>query len=226
MAAKIVFKIDELRNYAARAGLGLQFVVKEAFLFELAELLGDNKFVMKGGAAINKVYLPGHQRFSENLDYDTDESKERVREIINDLGWDVKREYFMGRSIGFLLGYEFEGIKDSAKVDFSFSIKGEHEKKQMASDFLPISKRIEVYSLHDLIMQKERTFESRLEWKDLYDLYWLSRLYPKEFVVNDKEKFKNALGRISIPKSANSFIPTQKRTNWRELIEALDMLST
>lgn len=223
MAASITFKIDELRNYAANAGLGLQFIVKEAFLFELAEVLEGYKFVLKGGTAINKVYLPGHQRFSEDLDYDTNESKEKVTEIIRSLEWDVKREYFMGRSIGFLLGYEFAGIKDAVKADFSFSIKGTYERKQMTSDFLPISKRIDVYLLNELVLQKERAFENRIEWKDLYDLYWIRKLHPNEFKISNKEKFARALDSINVPKTANSFIPVQKRSNWAEIIETLKL---
>ncbi len=225
MASSIRFTIEELRSYAAKAGLGLQLVVKEAFLFELAELLEGNDFILKGGTAINKVYLPAHQRFSEDLDYDTNESKAKVREIMRGLGWNVKQEYFMRHSIGFLLSYEFEGIKDVVKVDFAFSIKGAYERKQMVSDFLPISKLVNVYTLRELNLQKEHAFEDRIEWKDIYDLYWMNKLYPNEFEIHDKNKFRVALNRISVPKTANSFIPVQKRTNWAQVIETMRLIS-
>jgi predicted nucleotidyltransferase component of viral defense system len=65
MVATIVFTVEELRDYAARAGLGLQFVTKEAFIFELIELLDSEGLVLKGGTAVNKGYLQGHQRFSK-----------------------------------------------------------------------------------------------------------------------------------------------------------------
>ncbi len=221
MVATIAFTIDDLRNYAAKAGLGLQLVVKEAFLFSLAEILEEYGFVMKGGTAINKGYLKGHQRFSGDLDYDTVLEKARVREIIHSIGWPVKREYFMGRSIGFMLGYEFAEIKDAVKVDFAFGIKGEHGKRDMISDFVPVSKRVTMYGIKDLARQKENAFKERLEWKDLYDLYWISRLYPKEFEVHDMEGFKEALAKIRIPKTANAYIPVQKRLNWTEINEAL-----
>jgi predicted nucleotidyltransferase component of viral defense system len=224
MAATINFSVDELRSYAASAGLGLPMVVKEAYLFELADLLDEYKFVLKGGTAINKVYLKGHQRFSEDLDYDTKLDRAEVRKLITGIGWEVKREYVMGRSIGFLLGYEFEGIRDSVKVDFAFTIKGTHGRMQMSSDFLPISKRTEVYGLKELIAQKEGVFEDRKEWKDLYDLYWLSRLYKDEFIIHNPTKFRDAIGSVKMPKIANAFIPVQKRPNWTELVETLRAL--
>ncbi|MHB1830332.1 MAG: nucleotidyl transferase AbiEii/AbiGii toxin family protein [Candidatus Micrarchaeaceae archaeon] len=225
MAPSIRFTAEELRRYAASVGLSMQLVVKEAFLFELAELLEGNDFILKGGTAINKVYLPGHQRFSEDLDYDTDKSKAKVREIIIGLGWNVKQEYFMRHSVGFLLNYEFEGVKDVVKVDFAFSINGAYERKQMVSDFLPISKLVNVYMLRELNLQKEYAFEDRIEWKDIYDLYWMNKLYPNEFKIHDKEKFRAALDRLSVPKTANSFIPVQKRTNWTQVIETMRSLS-
>ncbi|MGI0141055.1 MAG: nucleotidyl transferase AbiEii/AbiGii toxin family protein [Candidatus Micrarchaeales archaeon] len=221
MVASIVYSIDELREYAAKAGLGLQFVVKEAFLFELLELLDEQGFVLKGGTAINKCYLQGHQRFSEDLDYDTAASKESIKKFMRQIGWPIKKEFFTKRSIGFLLGYEFNGVKDVVKADFSFNLDGKYEKSRLVSDFLPISKRTNVYTLENLIGQKERAFETRHEWKDLYDLYWLSSLYPNKFRIANRNGFTAALASISVPKTANSFIPLQKRLNWDEVKEAL-----
>lgn len=221
MVASIAFKAEELRTYAAKAGLGLQFVVKEAFLFQLAEMLEEYGFVLKGGTAINKGYLKDHQRFSEDLDYDTEDEKVKVRKIIHGLDWPVKREYFMKHGIGFTLGYEFEDIKDAVKVDFAFKINGKYAKKEIVSDFIPVSKRITMYEISDLIKQKEHAFEERMEWKDLYDLYWINVLHPNEFAISNKQRFKSALENIRIPKTANSFIPVQKRINWVETIELM-----
>ena len=221
MVATIVFTVEELRGYAAKAGLGLQFVTKEAFLFELIELLGEQEFVLKGGTAINKGYIQGHQRFSEDLDYDTQEEKETVKRIMRNLGWGIKKEFFTRSSIGFLLEYEFGGVKDAVKVDFSFGVKGKFEKRKVLSDFIPVSKRATVYSFKDLNAQKERAFEERREWKDLYDLYWMSELYPEEFKISSRKEFDSVLTEISIPKTANAFIPSQKRVNWEEVKEKM-----
>jgi predicted nucleotidyltransferase component of viral defense system len=219
MVASIAFSEEELRDYAARAGLGFQFVVKEAFLFEMLETLEDYGFVLKGGTAINKVYLPGHQRFSEDLDYDTDQSKESVKKIMLKTGWKVKREFFTKNAIGFQLAYEFGRIKDTIKADFAFSVKGDFEKAKLVSDFLPISKRADVYTFNVLNAQKEGAFEDRKEWKDLYDLYWMKNLHKSRFKVCNKVRFNAALNEINVPKTANSFIPIQKRVNWEEVLE-------
>lgn len=222
----IAFSVEELRGYAAKAGLSLQFVVKEAFLFELVELLEGQGLVLKGGTAINKAYLYGHQRFSEDLDYDTDEGKSSVRCIVRNTGWKVKKEFFTKRSIGFLFEYEFGGIKDVVKADFSFKIDGGFGKARLSSDFLPLSKRTTIYDLPDLIRQKEAAFETRLEWKDLYDLYWLSQLRPSEFRITDTERFATAINSVSVPKTANAFIPAQKRPNWEQLKQELQDKAT
>ena len=221
MVATIVFGMDELRDYAAKAGMGLNFVVKEAFLFELMELLGGKEFVLKGGTAINKGYLPGHQRFSEDLDYDTNYTKAEAKEQIKSLGWKIKKEFFTKNSIGFILQYEFMGINDVVRVDVSFGIKGKSEKRRLVSDFIPVSKIVTVYSFSVLNNQKESAFEERREWKDIYDLYWMHELYPSGFKIRNKASFKDALSKITVPKTANAYIPVQKRMNWDELIGEL-----
>ncbi|MCX6778579.1 MAG: nucleotidyl transferase AbiEii/AbiGii toxin family protein [Candidatus Micrarchaeota archaeon] len=221
MVGEITFGIDELRDYAAKAGLGLQFVVKEAFMFELMELLGEKGFVLKGGTAINKGYLQGRQRFSEDLDYDMEGDKALAKKIVRGLGWPVRREYFTKHSIGFALAYEFQGVEDSVKVDVSFGIKGKSESRKASSDFLPVSKRVVMYEFPELNRQKELAFEERREWKDLYDLYCMSEMHPKEFRIHSKSAFGSALDSISVPKTANAFIPREKRPNWEEVRQTM-----
>ncbi len=219
MVATIAFGSDEMREYAAKAGLGFQFTVKEAFLFELMELFTEKGFVLKGGTAINKGYLPGHQRFSEDLDYDTDCRKGAVEEFVRSLGWRIRKEFYTKHSIGFMLAYSFNGVEDAVKVEISFGVKGPHEKRKAASDFLPVSKRVEMYALEELNAQKEGAILDRREWKDLYDLYWMWKLYPKEFRIRDKKAFLEVIGKLQVPKTANAYIPSTKRPNWEEVRE-------
>jgi predicted nucleotidyltransferase component of viral defense system len=224
------FTPDELRDCAVEAGLGFQFVVKEAVLFELMELIDEKGLVLKGGTAINKGYLLGHQRFSEDLDYDTTlKTKEEVRKLLHGLaGWDVKKEFFTQHAIGFLLGYSFEGLTDGVKVDVA--LKGRTwdgseavvvEKTKAVSDFIPASKRVMMYRFEELNSQKESAFKERHEWKDIYDLYWMKTLYPARFRINDKIAFAKALDSLTVPKTANSYIPSTKRPNWAELKEEM-----
>ncbi len=221
MVATIAFGEEELRAYAAKAGLGFQFVVKDAFLFELMDVLAEQDLVLKGGTAINKGYLQGHQRFSEDLDYDTLMGRKEATRMVRSLGWSIKREFFTRSAIGFLLKYEYAGVADVVKLDLSFGTGGKAERRSVASDFLPLSKRVTMYGFGELNAQKERALEGRREWKDLYDLYWMARLYPKEFRIADGKAMGVALGAMRIPKTANSYIPVQKRINWDEAKELL-----
>lgn len=221
MVATIAFSADELRDYAAKAGLGFQFVAKEAFLFELMELFSQKGFVLKGGTAINKGYLAGHQRFSEDLDYDTDLKKGEVEAFVRSLGWKIKKEFFTRHSIGFMLSYIFGDVEDALKVEVSFGLKGRHAKARATSDFLPISKLVEIYDFGELNRQKEDAILERREWKDLYDLYWMSVAKPKEFKIKNASAFSEALQSLQVPKTANAYIPSAKRPNWDEIKEAM-----
>ncbi len=183
------------------------------------ELLGEHEFVLKGGTAINKGYLEGHQRFSEDLDYDTELGKGEVRKALTGIGWRISKEFFTRNSLGFLFEYDFGRVKDAVKVEFSFGIKGAAERRKAASDFLPISKRVEMYIFPELNRQKELAFEQRKEWKDLYDLYWMQELYPKEFKITGRKAFLEAISSMSIEKTANAYIPRAKRMNWEEVKE-------
>ena len=221
MVATIVFSVEEMREYAAKAGLGFQFVVKEAFLFELMEVFAEKDFVLKGGTAINKGFLENRQRFSEDLDFDTEYKKDWVEGFVRSLGWKVKKEFYTKHSIGFMLAYSFNGVEDVVKAEVSFGVKGQHEKRKVISDFLPVSKRIEMYTFQELNRQKEEAIEDRREWKDLYDLYWMKYLYSKEFKIKNKTAFREAVENLQVPKTANAYIPSTKRLNWEEVKEKM-----
>ena len=119
------------------------------------------------------------------------------------------------------MGYEFESIRDIVRLDISFGIKNKTEKIRAVSDFIPVSKIVPMYDFRELNQQKESAFEERKEWKDLYDLYWMHELYALKFKINDKQKFKEALLNMTVSKTANAYIPAQKRPNWDEVIETL-----
>ena len=225
MVATIVFSADEMREYAAKAGLGFQFVVKEAFLFELMELFAEKDFVLKGDTAINKGFLQGRQRFSEDLDFDTEYRRGEVEEFVRSLGWKAKKEFYTKHSIGFMLAYSFNGVEDVVKAEVSFGVKGQHEKRKAVSDFLPVSKRVEMYAFHELNAQKEEAIQDRREWKDLYDFYWMKYLYPKEFKIKNKKAFIEAVENLQVPKTANAYIPTTKRPNREEVQEKMPKYS-
>jgi len=80
--------LREARRAAAKIGLGLQYVLKEARVFDIWERLsplwlstdkGKAQVVCKGGTSLNKIYLGPLQRFSEDIDMDIIFEQEMVR---------------------------------------------------------------------------------------------------------------------------------------------------
>jgi len=218
---EIAFGEEEIRRYSARAGLGFNLVVKEAFLFSVLDVLRDYPFILKGGTAVNKAFLKDKQRFSEDLDFDTELSIREIREILSEEKLKIKKEYYTKHAYGFEVAYTYGKIKDVVKLEFSQKIAGNYSIILLKSEFLPLSLRFKVYNLKELIRQKEKSFINRREWKDLYDLYWIAKLYPKEFSISDKKAFSDALAKIKVPKIANAYIPLKNRVEWKVLVEEL-----
>lgn len=73
-------ELREARKTAARIGLGLQYILKEARIFDIwaklspiilsKELASQVTIICKGGTVLNKVFLKNTGRFSEDLDFD------------------------------------------------------------------------------------------------------------------------------------------------------------
>ncbi len=219
MVGSIAFSVEDIRSYSAKTGLGFQFCTKEAFLFEAMEVFSQKEFVLKGGTAINKGYLAGHQRFSEDLDYDTNLSKKEVENFIISLNWKIKKRFYTKNTVGYMFAYVFNDVQDVIKVEVSFGVDGKFEKKKMISDFLPISKIVQTYAFEELNWQKEQAIINRREWKDLYDLYWMSK--NDGFKIRNKLEFVNAIKNLVVPKTANAYIPITKRPNWDEVKEVM-----
>ena len=196
-------------------------MVKEAFLFSVLDVLRDYPFILKGGTAVNKAFLKDKQRFSEDLDFDTELSIREIREILSEEKLKIKKEYYTKHAYGFEVAYTYGKIKDVVKLEFSQKIAGNYSIILLKSEFLPLSLRFKVYNLKELIRQKEKSFINRREWKDLYDLYWIAKLYPKEFSISDKNAFLDALAKIKVPKIANAYIPLKNRVEWKVLIEEI-----
>jgi len=63
-------ELDELRRIAAREELSLNFIAKDEMISRLLlKLQGFDNIILKGGTAINRVYLK-NKRFSEDIDLD------------------------------------------------------------------------------------------------------------------------------------------------------------
>lgn len=219
---EIIFGEEEIRRYAAKVGLGFNLIVKEGFLFAILDILRDYPFVLKGGTAINKAFLKDKQRFSEDLDFDTNLSIKEIKEILAEEKLKIKRKYYTKHAYGFEIAYTYGKIKDIVKLEFSCKMASpNYYITTLKSEFLPLSLRFKVYTLKELIRQKEKAFINRREWKDLYDLYWIAKLYSKEFSISNKKTFLEALDNVRVPKIANAYIPLKNRVEWEVLVEEM-----
>jgi len=56
----------------------------------------------------------------------------------------------------------------------------------------------------------------------LYDLYWIAKLYSKEFSISNKKAFLGALDKVRVLKIANAYIPLKNRVEWKVLVEEFE----
>ena len=188
-------ELREARKIASSSGLGLQYVLKEARVFDiwgrLSPLIMSGKvsakvtIVSKGGTALNKIYLPGVQRFSEDLDFDaffkgsTTRSR-KIEFLQNELmaalakDYDVQRPRMMREIVRFTCSFVNEmEKKDSIFVEFNLRAPkvGKIIVKEVHSQLWGRTVRVRVYSFESLVAKKLKTFYERETGKDLYDIY-------------------------------------------------------
>ena len=144
--------LDVCRVLSAKHGLPLQFIVKDFCLMDVLSQIAANQaefgnVVFKGGTALNKVYLGGVQRFSEDLDFDVESGSSGAKGVC-------------GKMAGALIGYKTGEIR---KVGGTFQFECAYTQKSVAG--------VPTYALEDLAARKLCALQSRAEGKDLYDAY-------------------------------------------------------
>lgn len=176
-----------LRYLAAKTGLGIKYLSKDERISIVLEQIRDlfPEVVLKGGTALNRVYLAkiGFSRFSEDIDLDfiSNESldkkisaiKERVAGI---KGFDVKDPRILHRTLRFDCYYinEFDE-KDLVRIEFYLTQTKAIKKGEMLvkSPFIETHPVIfNLYSLEDLMARKFIALYNRMEGKDIYDLFY------------------------------------------------------
>ncbi len=190
-------ELREARKTAARIGLGLQYILKETRVFGIwsklspiilsGEISSHVTIVCKGGTVLNKVFLKGTQRFSEDLDFDAFFSKELSKKekidfldknILSNLrsSYQIEKPRLMRDVVRFTCSFTNEtGAKDSVFVEFNLEPKGSSDfVQQEATSELIKAKAIGIptYSFHVLVAKKLKTFYERGSGKDLYDIYY------------------------------------------------------
>jgi predicted nucleotidyltransferase component of viral defense system len=190
-------ELREARKSAAKIGLGLQYVLKEARVFDIWSklspiMLSDDisshvTIVCKGGTDLNKVFLKGTQRFSEDLDFDAFFSKELSKKekidfldksILSNLisSYQIEKPRLMRDVVRFTCSFVNElGANDSAFVEFNVEPKGSCDFviQEAASELVKTQTvKIPTYSFPVLVAKKLKTFYERGSGKDLYDIYY------------------------------------------------------
>lgn len=178
----------EILGYiSTKTGIGLKYLSKDEkisiVLEQLRGLFPD--VILKGGTALNRVYLArlGVSRFSEDIDLDfvSDKSldekisaiRERVAEITD---FDVQGPRILHRTLRFDCYYMNEfGDTDRMRVEFYLTMT-EFLKVGDAlvkSPFIETHPTIfKVYSLEDLMARKFIALYNRMEGKDIYDIFY------------------------------------------------------
>lgn len=179
--------IELLRYLARKTGLGLNYLSKDEKISIILEQVRDlfPEVVLKGGTAINRVYLAKKEvsRFSEDIDLDFISDKalnERIghiKERVTGLsGFDVEGPRILHRTLRFDCYYRNEfGQRDRVQLEFYLS----RIEALKAEEILVKSPFIEthpviftVYSLEALIASKFIALYNRQEGKDMYDLFF------------------------------------------------------
>ncbi len=180
-----------LRYVARKTGLGLHYLSKDEKISLLLEQVREifPEVVLKGGTAINRVYLAKKNvsRFSEDIDLDfvsdkrLDEKITIINErVVNLTDFEVKGPRILHRTLRFDCYYtnEFDQ-RDRVQLEF-YLTQTEALKKEdiiVKSPFIETHPVIfTVYSLEDLMARKFIALYNRLEGKDIYDLFYCLEL--------------------------------------------------
>ncbi|MBU1200888.1 MAG: nucleotidyl transferase AbiEii/AbiGii toxin family protein [Nanoarchaeota archaeon] len=222
--------LRELRQLAAKNELSLNFIAKDLIISKTLVLLQEVQgIVLKGGTAINRIYLKQQMRFSEDIDLDLNfdgtpkEALKKTEGIVKklDIFDKIDKPRIMNSTIRYDLYFTNPlGQKDKIRLEFKVKkITEKYSKEIVNFGFTPTeSALLNVYDKKVLIKHKIDCLLSRKEGKDIYDLYYLLGEDTKNLKVNlDMEK--NEIKKIA--NSTNHYIPRKLRPNWPIIIEKL-----
>lgn len=229
-------ELDELRRIAAQEELSLNFVAKDEMVSKvLAQLQGIDDIILKGGTAINRVYLK-KKRFSEDIDFDllfkgsVKEALARTDKIIAKIeGFEIAKPRIMNLTIRYDLQYLNPlQHKDLVRIEFRVtSSASQHSKKIVNPGFVPADAALlNVYDINQLMLHKIECILSRREGKDFFDLYFLLEISSLPISPAQKEKLIQRLNLSaveikSIANSLNHYVPKMLRPDWETFIEEL-----
>lgn len=229
--------VDLINLVAAKTGLGRKFVSKDEKLSlmigQLAAALEDELAVLKGGTVLNRVYLSGVARFSDDIDVDLISRlplARRVRKVKDAMGlvkgFEVSKPRMLHRILRFDCGYTNEfGDRDMVRVEFYLSFTRliaarEPVEEAISSVFLPSPATIfRVYSLEDMLARKLTALYRRAEGKDMYDVFHMLDLELDERTLG--EAIRRVVEFLKFRLSPNEFLEKVRERvrsaegNWR-----------
>lgn len=228
-------ELDELRRIAAKEELSLNYIAKDEMMSKaLAKLQKFETIILKGGTAINRVYLR-NKRFSEDIDLDlifngtVKQALTATNEIVRVLeGFNIAKPRIMKETIRYDLFYiNHLNHQDKIMLEFKVIKKAvNYSKKIVNFGFVPYdSSLINVYGIEELIKQKIACIMARNEGKDFFDLYYLLEIQHEEIKI-DKDKIIERIPSEekeikSIANTLNHYIPKKQRPDWKFFLEQL-----
>jgi len=179
--------IEMLRYISAKTGLGLNYISKDEkvsyLLTQLWDIFGE-KMILKGGTALNRVYLSkiDVSRFSEDIDLDyfgdeaLNDKIENIKKKMESIrDFEVKGPRILHRTLRFDCYYVNElGNRDRVMVEIYLGMPLYLTclTSLVKSPFVDTYPTIfSVYSLEDLLARKIVTLYNRTEGKDIYDIF-------------------------------------------------------
>ena len=157
----------------------------------------SKRLCMKGGTAINKLYLGETSRLSVDLDFNHLGSKEEVlkeKRAVRELIMELLKKQDNSYDVHYERPYGLTRIKARYKTvggpDQNFKIEISHvERFPIIS---PVKKKIKTpdgladivtYTLEELTATKLRALLERFKGRDIYDLFFISRLKPDSKII-------------------------------------------
>lgn len=193
----------KLRTWANRIGVeNLALAEQDYRLLTLLEILYSQdliskKLLMKGGTALNKLYLKETSRLSVDLDFNHVGGKNEVlreRPELRETLVTILKEQDDTYRVSFKRNYNQTTVK--AKYSSLTSVNQQLKLEISHIERIPIvepvvreaispqmSFGIATYSLEELLATKLRALFERFAGRDIYDLYFTAKLAPNKLLI-------------------------------------------
>ncbi len=201
--------IDEkfLRSIAARENVSAGVIEKDYVLTWLLKAINQKtkKLVFRGGTALKKVYFPESWRYSEDIDFTSNNIKpEEIKSLLPEIysiiseetGLKLSTKQFRATKWNVVVKVAYTGPygqKSFVKIDVNFREKLieepiEKEIKIIYPDCRNFS--VIIYTLDELLAEKIRSIIQRGKTRDYYDVWML--LKTKKF---DSKKLRELVAK-------------------------------